>query len=357
MRDPARSDRLRTQAAQALAAGRLGEAQARLESAVRADPRSAFAHHDLGGLHKLQGRLPEAETSLRAAHALAPDDAKTRHALGIVLLSQGRYREGWPLYDARHAIPELRLLKPALPYPAWTGEDVAGKRLLIFPEQGLGDQIQYARFAPWLAARGADVTLMCHPALARLFDRSLGVRVIAASGQVDFPDPDYWVMSGSITGRTGLGPDALPNAPYLRSGDGGPAASGGLGVVTRGNPAHTNDANRSLPPDLAARLLALPAAVSLQPEDTGAKDFADTAALVAGLDLVIAVDTAVAHLAAAMGKPTWILLPRLMTDWRWMEDRPDSPWYPSARLFRQPRAGDWTPVLDEVRAALAARLP
>ena len=354
MRNPGPADDLRAQAQRAFEAGRIDEAGGLFATAVRACPDDAAAHHDLGGFLKGVGRLAEAETSLRTAHQLAPADAKTRHALGIVLLAQGRYAEGWPFYDARHAIPDLRLLKPALPYPAWDGGDPAGKAVLIFPEQGLGDQIMFARFAPWLTAKGCDVTLLCHPALARLFAGSLeGVRVAAAAGQVEFPDPDVWVMSGSVTGRTGLSPDDLPNAPYLTASP-RPSPTGRIGVVARGNPAHTNDANRSLPPALAAELLALPGALSLEPQDTGAKDFADTAAIIAGLDLVITVDTAVAHLAGALGKPVWILLPRLMTDWRWMEDRADSPWYPGARLFRQAVAGDWASVLEAVRQDLNA---
>jgi len=353
MRDPGLADELRAQAQTAFAAGRWDEAGRGFRAAVQADPTSAHAHHDLGGFLKGLGRLDEAEASLRQAHRLAPDDPRTRHALGIVLLAQGRYREGWPFYDARHAVPELRLLKPALPYPAWDGGDPSGRKLLIFPEQGLGDQLMFALFAPWLAQRGAAVTLLCHPALARLFAQSFeGVRVIPAAGPVEFPDPDAWVMSGSLTGRAGVEPDTLPDAPYLRA---TPAAgaSGGIGVVTRGNPAHTNDGQRSLPPTEATELLAIPGARSLEPQDTGARDFADTAAIIAGLDLVITVDTAVAHLAGALGKPVWILLPRLMTDWRWMEGRTDSPWYPSARLFRQITPGDWRPALDAVLRALA----
>lgn len=349
-RNPDLAEDLRSAAAQALRAGRHDDALAALAAAAQADPASAPAHHDLGGVLKLLGRLAEAEANLRRAHALAPDDPRTRHALGIVLLSLGRYAEGWPFYDARHAIPQLGLIKPALPFPEWRGEDVAGRRVLIFPEQGLGDQIQYARFAPWLAARGADVTLLCHPALTRLFAQSLDVRVVAAAGQAEFPDPDYWVMSGSVVGRTGLAPDELPNAPYLRAEAEPKRLTGGIGIVTRGNPAHTNDAHRSLPAARAAELMALPGAVSLHPEDTGARDMADTAALIAGLDRVITVDTAVAHLAGAMGKPTSILLPRVMTDWRWMEARTDSPWYPTARLYRQSTAGDWESVLEAVRS-------
>ncbi|MBS0331803.1 MAG: hypothetical protein JSS35_03470, partial [Proteobacteria bacterium] len=154
----------------------------------------------------------------------------------------------------------------------------------------------------------------------------------------------------------GLSLEQIPKAPYLRPPAGAPAEGGGVGVLTRGRPEHPNDANRSLGPEAAARLLALPGARSLHPDDTGAADFADTAALIAPLDLVISVDTAVAHLAAAMGKPTWILLPAFMNDWRWMEARSDSPWYPTARLFRQPAMDSgWSPVLDDVEAAFAAR--
>ena len=346
---------LHMKAREAQAAGRYAEAEALYAAAIQADPRSFGALHDRGGFYKLLGRLDEAETSLRAAHKLDPSDPRTRHALGIVLLSQGRYREGWSFYDARHEIAGLGVRKPQLPFPEWNGEDLAGKRLLIAPEQGLGDQIQFARFAPWLSARGADVTLICHAPLAPLFQQSFDVQVIAGGGEVEFPDPDYWCMSGSLTGRSGLTPDQLPNAPYLRSTAPRQRASGAIGIATRGNPQHVNDANRSLPPALAEELRSLQGATSLHPEDTGVTDFAQTAALVAGLDLVISVDTSIAHLAAAMGKPTWILLPRLMTDWRWMEGRTDSPWYPSVRLFRQPVPDDWRSVLEEVGAALAAR--
>lgn len=307
--------------------------------------------HDFGGRLKMEGRLAEAESALRAALAIEPGNAMTRHALGIVLLSQGRYAEGWPFYDARHELPQLELFKPSLPYPEWRGESLSGKRLLIFHEQGFGDQIMFARFAAAAVDKGADVTLFCNPLLVRLFSTMRGVRVLGASGPVEFPDPDYWVMSGSVTGRSGVTPKTLPNAPYLFASAARPAAR--IGVMTTGNPKHTNDANRSLPPALARRLLDLPGAMSLALADTGASDFADTAALIAGLDLVVSVDTAVAHLAGALGKPVWILIPAIMTDWRWMEGRADSPWYPSATLFRQATPGKWGPVIADVERAVA----
>lgn len=350
------ADALRTHARGALADRRFQEALACFGAATEAAPQNHAAWHDYGAALKLLGQPAVAETCLRRALELAPQSAITRHALGLVLLSQGRFAEGWPLADARHEIPQLRMPKANLPYPEWRGEDLSGKRLLVYPEQGFGDVIQYARLAPWLTSRGAAVTLFSHPALTRLFADSLGVQVIEATGQVEFPVPDYWVMSGGWVGRSGLTLDQIPNAPYLRAPAGSPTAGGGIGVVSRGRPEHANDANRSLAPAEAARLLALPGARSLQPEDTGARDFADTAALIAPLDLVISIDTAVAHLAAAMGKPTWIMLPAVGNDWRWMEGRNDTPWYPTARLFRQPGPGvGWDPVLAEVEAAAAAR--
>jgi hypothetical protein len=157
-------------------------------------------------------------------------------------------------------------------------------------------------------------------------------------------------MSNSLPYRLGVTLDRLSGGAYLTA---APRwGIGRIGVKTRGNPAHHNDADRSLPDAEAARLLALPGAVSLEPEDTGAHDFADTAEIIAGLDLVIAADTSTAHLAGALGKPVWILLPYVTTDWRWLSGRSDSPWYGSARLFRQHRPGDWSSLLDEVIAAL-----
>jgi hypothetical protein len=336
-------------------AGRYGEAEAFYARAAEVAPDDADARHNRGAFFALIGRLTEAEAELRRAVELAPGTARSRHALGFVLLRQGRYAEGWPLYEARHETPQIGTARPGLPYPQWRGEDLSGQGLLIFGEQGFGDQIMAARFAPWLAARGVDVTLLCNPLLTRLF-AGLGVRVVGMSGSVEFPSPAAFVMSGDLAGRAGITPETVPGAPYLRGEAEGRAkgGQGGLGVVVRGNPSHMNDRNRSLPPELGARLLALPGARSLAPEDTGAADFQATADLIAGLDLVITVDTAVAHLAGAMGKPVRLLLP-FDADWRWMRDRADSPWYPSMRLVRQRTPDDWREVVDRVLAEIAPR--
>lgn len=334
--------------AAARSAGDLAGAERLFVEAVTRFPDAPEPRHYLAGVHRMQGRLEPAEAGYREALRLAPAAGATKRVLATVLLAQGRYAEGFELYEARHELPALT--KPALPFPEWRGEPVAGKRLLIWPEQGFGDQIQFARFAPILAAMGAEVTLICAPALARLFAGSLtGVKVIAASGQITFDDPDYWVMVQSLAWRLGATPQSLPAEPYLKSvGHWRPLGPGPkIGIMTRGNPAHDNDANRSLDAADSARLRALPGrVVDLSPDSTGAADFAETAALLDQLDLVISVDTAVAHLAGAMGKPCWVLVPAVETDWRWMTSRSDTPWYPSMRLYRQAAGEDWGVVLD-----------
>jgi len=345
----------------AMRLGEAGEAAAGrrlLKAALAAAPDADLLHH-LGQLSEADGDLDEAEAQYRRALALAPRAMPTARLLGRLLLSLGRYPEGFALMEARHALEALK--KPALPYPEWRGDPVAGRRILIWPEQGFGDQIQFARFAPILRAQGSDVTVVCWPPLQRLFAESLGVRVVAAAGEIEFPDPDGWVMACSLAWRMGVTPETIPAEPYLRAARRwpGPLPAGfKVGLMTSGSPANSNDRHRSLPAEAAARLRRLPAQmIDLDPAATGAQDFADTASLLAELDLVISVDTAVAHLAGAMGKPCWLMLPARGLDWRWLHERRDSPWYPTMRLYRQARAGDWLPVLQAVEADLAARLP
>jgi len=322
--------------------------------AHRADPTSPVAAHNLGVMLTKMGRLVEGEAILRKALALAPDSALGRHALAHNLLAQGRYRDAWPLYDARVEMAELKIGFPSdFAFPRWRGEPLAGKRLVIFPEQGLGDQIQFARFLPRLIDEAGEVVLLALPPLERLFRHNFpDAQVICATGKVEFPDPDVWTTMQDIPAATDLALEDVSDAPYLKPPGTWPALGDGfkIGLKAIGNPNYVNDAMRSLPPELAERLRReLPGRIiSLEPGDSGAKDMADTAAIIEQVDMVVSVDTSVAHLAGAMGKACMLLVAGFGPDWRWMTDRKDSPWYSNHRLYRGDADGDWTAAVERL---------
>lgn len=339
--------------------GDLHTAEAEIRQALALQPDAAWARYQLGRVLHQARRFEAAAAAYQSVLALDPQDTKARLALGHLHLTLGDLPRGWPLYEARCELADQHAA-PLLWPNAWRGEPLAGKRLLIWPEQGFGDQIQFARFAPVLQAMGAEVTLAAPPELAALF-AGLGVRVIR---QTRVPPPmadyDHWTLLLSIPGRLGTTLESLPQPSYLaapadrRERWAGYVLPGTVGLAWRGRPSHPNDAHRSLPsPEPLLRGL----------EAAGARvidltyplgDFADLAAVAEQLELVVSVDTALAHLAGALGKRSFVLLPWLRTDWRWLEGRADSPWHPSLRLFRQPRHGDWETVIGEVCAAYAA---
>ena len=363
---------------------RLACGEHHLRTALALDPRLPEAHASLGFLLAGCGRLREAAAACEAAIRLRPDFARAHWNLSFALLLGGDFARGWEDYEWRKRHDRFARDFLSLPGREWQGEALAGKRLLVHAEQGLGDTIQFARYLPLLAERGARVVLACAPALVPLLRTMPGVTVVARSSPL--PAYDLWVDQMSLPRLFGTTPETIPAAggylvaeesptsPGLSAPGGGEGISRRrprVGVVWAGNPEHSNDARRSMPVAALAPVLALPGIewVSLQvgpasgaiaerfgiaDRSAALTDFAATAALVATLDLVIAVDTSTAHLAGAMGKDAWVMLP-FAPDWRWMHGREDSPWYASMRLFRQAAPGDWDGVARRVAAAVARR--
>ncbi|HWK43785.1 MAG TPA: tetratricopeptide repeat-containing glycosyltransferase family protein [Stellaceae bacterium] len=368
--------------------GRFEEAEAACRVAVTLRPDLPAAQHNLGNMLQDLGRVDEAEAYFREALRLNPNSAGTHSNLGMLLMLVGRLDEAWPEYEWRWRIDGMRGVTDRRDFvqPQWTGEPLGDRVLLVHAEQGFGDSLQFCRYVALLAASGARIVVEVPPALRRLVTSFAGLEHVVARGD-PLPDFDLHCPMLSLPGafRTTLA--TIPAAvPYLRA-DAGEAAVwrerlGALpglrvGLVWAGNPRRqvaameVVDRRRSVTLDHLAPLadIAGVSFVSLQKGDGATQaarppssmalhdwtgelgDFADTAALIEGLDLVISVDTAVLHLAGALGKPVW-LLNRFDSCWRWLRDRDDSPWYPTLRQFRQPSPGDWDSVVAAVRAAL-----
>ncbi|MBN3808825.1 tetratricopeptide repeat protein [Paraburkholderia sp. Ac-20347] len=384
-----------------MAQQRVDEALACFREAVALDPDSGEARYNEGGALMTLNRLDEAVDALQRGYALAPELAAGRLILGMTLLKLGRYREGWPHYEyftARRASGQGRsALADAL--PEWQGEPLAGRSLIVLCDYGFGDSIQFVRFMSALKARGlARLTLLCPPELKTLFESVAAVDVVKSTeDHIDLRQSDCWCYLPSVPLRLDVTLDTLEaRLPYLSVGAARikrwrtrldaalPAAQAKVGVLTSGKP-RTDDLHAALMDEqrslahvgACAALLAVPGVSfvslhkdplkraqwrelpeTLRPFDPmgEVEDFADTAALIRNLDLVVTTDTAVAHLAGALDTPCWLML-NDDSDWRWLCARTDSPWYPGAlRLFRQPRSGAWEAVIDEVAAALPAWL-
>jgi tetratricopeptide (TPR) repeat protein len=325
----------------------------------------------LGDVWSELGRDDEAMQCYRRALIADPDYAPAEFNLGLALLRSGKWREGWKLFDARLSFLDDSLF-PGTPAPAWEGQPLAGRSILVWHEQGFGDVIQFSRFLSPLVASGATVFFRCPKELARLFRRSFpSVSLVSPGGP--YPAVDFECPLLSLARWMGNGDPALvaPAMPYLVAPprDARPRnASLRVGVVWAGGARHANNAARSMNPERLLPLFkAFPSVefVGIQPDaepvggfgnwlvDWGEsiRDFDDTAAALNGLDLLISVDTATVHLAGAMGRPTWALLP-FSSDWRWGRERSRVVWYPSVRLFRQDQSREWSGVVENVRLAL-----
>ena len=339
----------------------LAAAEAHCRQALERDPGLIEAHVSLGFILTSAGRTAEAIVTLETAIRLAPGNVRAHWNLATACLLSGDLPRGFAEYEWRKRHDRFRRDFIDLPGPVWDGGDPCGRTILIHAEQGLGDTIQFARYLPLIAARGGTPILACEPSLIPLFATLARSRVVSKFEPL--PPYDAWIDQMSLPHVFGTTLDTIPfPSGYLTAPDRVPLpATRHVGLAWRGNPAHSNDRRRTPPEDVFAPLLALPSRrfVSLVPNVTlpGTEpwpltDYAATASLIAALDLVITVDTSVAHVAGAMGKAAWVLLP-FAPDWRWMLGRNDSPWYDSLRLFRQPAPGDWGSVITEVVAALA----
>ena len=362
------------------------EALSWFDTALKLRPDFTAAHgnkaYALGRLH----RFDEALAIYAAVKVANPDNSEMEWNAALLQLLTGNFEAGWAGREARWNVPGLPIAKYRFAQPMWLGkEPISGKTIVIHQDEGLGDAIQFARYVPMVAALGARVILLVADSLVPLLSRIPGVAECIARSADRHLAFDTYCGIGSLPLAFGTRLETVPsNVPYLPAPDEsrvqawrqrlGPHDKLRVGLVWSGNPKHGDDQNRSLALRALSPLFDLDATfVSLQketrPEDQASlrerpgivdltahlTDFADTAALVSCLDLVVTVDTSMAHLAGAMACPTWILLP-YSPDYRWMLDRDDSPWYPTARLFRQDEARDYGRVIERMRSELTARI-
>ncbi len=365
-------------------ARRMDEAIAAYRRALELEADRPEVLSNLGLALCASGKNEEAMAVYREAIHLKDDYAEAHYYLGISLLLEGEFEEGWRENEYRWLIKDARSRPRKCNQPMWGGEDLNGRTILLDAEQGFGDVIQFARYVPEVAKRGGRVILMCYAELVRLLQGMAGVEQICSRN----PPPAFDVHCPlvSLPGVMGTRLDSIPaEIPYLKA-DAAISEAWGekigprgdrmrVGLVWAGQPSHNRDMERSIllsqfgplaesgaalfyslqKGEAAAQASDPPAGMELIDFSADLRDFSETAGLISQLDLVVTVDTAVAHLAGAMGKAVWVLLARL-GDWRWLLDREDSPWYPTMRLFRQSVAGDWEDVVRRVAREIDRRI-
>jgi tetratricopeptide (TPR) repeat protein len=365
--------------------GKLDDAAAHHERAIALRPDLAEAHSNLANVLKGYGKLDEAVARYQQALALRPDFIEARWGIATCYLVAEDYERGWPAYEWRLRVPGIF---PQHSLPRWSGEPLEGRSVLLLAEQGLGDTIHFVRYARLLKRRGARVVLTCPAALGRLLANSPDLDELFILGSAEeLPRCDFYLPLLSAPGAFGTTAATIPcDVPYLaadreltelwRRELAQTAGGFKIGIVWQGSRDFGLDRQRSIPLAQFAPLASLPGVrlVSLQKGfgseqiatvdfpvldlsgrlDEAAGPFMDTAAVIRNVDLVVAPDTAIAHLAGALGAPVWLALSR-SSDWRWLVERHDSPWYPTTRLFRQTSSGGWPDVFDRIANALLAR--
>ncbi|MBI2307779.1 MAG: tetratricopeptide repeat protein [Rhodocyclales bacterium] len=368
-----------------------GAMEAAVESfrkALELNPDSHEAWNNLGNVYLRLQRLGEAEHAYRQALRLQPEYREADLNLGILLLLRGDFQAGWPHYESRWAMPEISAKRPKFKQPEWLGEPLAGRTLLVYAEQGMGDNLQFARYLPLLRERHPQARILFWSVtpLFRLFANCAarwGVEILPPTVQLDTLSIDCHAALLSLPGRMGTTLESIPaQIPYIVpdrelverwAARLGKLPGKKVGIVWASGETYVYHRFRTMRLTQLAPLFDIAGVswVSLQKGRAEAEiaeagwqarivdpmgdveDFADTAALIANLDLVVSVDTSVPHLAGAMGVPVW-LLDRFDTDWRWLLDRSDSPWYPAMRIFRQSSFGQWSPVVAAAAEALRA---
>jgi Flp pilus assembly protein TadD len=367
--------------------GDLASAAESYRLVLKLDPRLVEAHLHLGITHLLEGRVGNAAECFERVRELAPENTEARTFLGYLHLLQGNFPLGWSEHEFRWSTPHFLRERRQLPQPLWKGEPLEGSRILLHAEQGLGDTLQFARYVPLVEARGGNVVLEVQPRLHRLLRHAPGAAEVIRRGEA-LPEVDWqcplmslpWAFNTELNSIPAEVPYVYPD-PALVAAWGQRMAGDSLriGLAWGGSPTFPHERWRSIPLEQLAPLTNLAGTTfySLQmgPQASQVKqlgsraqiidlqdeqeDLADTAAIVANLGLVISIDTSVAHVAGAMSKPVWILLQK-SPDWRWLLDREDSPWYPTARLFRQSTLGNWQDVVARVEGELrelVAKIP
>jgi tetratricopeptide (TPR) repeat protein len=361
------------------AIGAYDDAEAAFRRSLELDPVRPETWHNYGLLQHGKGELARAVASFDRALERMPGDSQIRMDRALALLAAGDLARGFAEYRVRFEVHPPTEAVPDI--PLWRGEEIAGRTLLVHPEQGFGDTIQFVRYLPLLAERGIRVLFVCPPALRRLLRDLPGIAQWVEPGAA-IPPADLRVPLLDLPHLLGTTLADIPaRVPYLHP----PARTGErtvarrpdtkltVGIAWAGNPEHKNDRLRSMElgqllplcglrgvelyslqtGPRAADIARIGAEPLLHDSGGGLRDFADTAAVIAELDLVVGVDTALVHLAGALGRPAFVML-AYRPDWRWLSGRDDSPWYPTLRLFRQRKPGGWSDVVRDVGAALEA---